>query len=80
MTLRHSTIVISAAALAFLVCSSGTLKAQTPTDTPRATNQTDIRQDDDSDWGWLGLLGLAGLGGLAGRRERDHVVATRRAT
>lgn len=78
MTLRHSTIVISAAA--FLACSSVTLKAQTPTDTPRETNQTDVRQDDNFNWGWLGLLGLAGLGGLAGRRERDHVVATRRAT
>ena len=78
MTLRHSTIVISAAV--FLMSSAATLKAQAPTDTPPATNQTDVRRDVDFDWGWLGLLGLLGLGGLAGRRERDHVVTTRRTT
>ena len=32
---------------------------------------TDVDRDDDNDnWGWLGLLGLAGLLGL---RRRDHV-------
>ena len=65
-------------AAAFLVCSSGTLNAQTPPETV-PNQQTDVRTDrDDSDhrdWGWLGLLGLAGLAGLAGRRS---VVTTTR--
>ena len=29
----------------------------------------DVYDDDDMDWGWIGLLGLAGLLGL---RRRDH--------
>lgn len=35
------------------------------------TTQT---EEDDQDWGWIGLLGLAGLAGLLRRdRPRDHV-------
>jgi MYXO-CTERM domain-containing protein len=75
MTLRHSTIVISAAV--FLMSSAATVKAQAPTDTPPATNQTDVRRDVDFDWGWLGLLGLLGLAGLAGRSRRDDVLVRR---
>jgi MYXO-CTERM domain-containing protein len=38
-----------------------------------STAQTDTRRDDDNrDWGWIGLLGLAGLLGLR-RRDREHV-------
>lgn len=37
----------------------------TPVTNPAATDD-----DDDTDWGWLGLLGLAGLLGLR-RRDRD---------
>ena len=33
--------------------------------------------DDDFDWGWLGLLGLLGLGGLM---RRDHGHTTHRDT
>jgi MYXO-CTERM domain-containing protein len=79
MTCKTSIIVISAVAI--LVSSAATLKAQTPPDqtTPPADAPTvtrDVDRDDDFDWGLLGLLGLLGLGGLAGRRE--HVVTTRR--
>ena len=35
------------------------------------------REDDDFDWGWLGLLGLAGLLGLK-KNERDVHVDARR--
>lgn len=35
-----------------------------------AAVQTDV-DDDDTDWGWVGLLGLAGLLGL--RRRDNHV-------
>ena len=47
--------------------------AQAPGDAndPATTVTTD--DDNDFDWGWLGLLGLIGLAGLAGRRDRDRV-------
>lgn len=58
--------------------------AQTP-DSPQTSGvRTDIGNDDnDSDWGWVGLLGLAGLLGLRRRdhddvRRVDHVDTTRR--
>jgi MYXO-CTERM domain-containing protein len=78
MTLKPSMIALSA--VAFLMSSAVTLKAQTPSDqTPPSAappvTQDVVDRDDDFDWGWIGLLGLLGLGGLAGRR--DHVVATR---
>jgi MYXO-CTERM domain-containing protein len=45
----------------------------TTTTTPSATTTREdvsVRKDDDrSNWGWLGLLGFAGLFGL--RRDRD---------
>jgi MYXO-CTERM domain-containing protein len=75
MSAKHSMIVISAAA--FLMSSAATLKAQAPTDTPPANNQTDTRPHRDFDWGWLGLLGLLGLGGLSGKRRREDVVVRR---
>ena len=33
--------------------------------------QEETAEEDDKDWGWLGLIGLAGLGGLLGLRRRD---------
>lgn len=49
----------------------------TTTDTTTAP-RTDVEtasydNDNDFDWGWLGLLGLAGLAGLAGRKRHDEV-------
>ncbi|MGB7444399.1 MAG: WGxxGxxG family protein [Coleofasciculaceae cyanobacterium] len=37
-------------------------------------------EDDDFNWGWLGLLGLLGLAGLAGnkRKEVNHVETVNR--
>jgi hypothetical protein len=35
------------------------------------------REDDDFDWGWLGLLGLAGLLGLKKNDRNVHVDARR---
>lgn len=29
-------------------------------------------EDNDSQWGWLGLLGLIGLAGLAGNKRHDE--------
>lgn len=31
----------------------------------------EIYEDDDFDWGWLGLIGLAGLAGLAGKKRSE---------
>ncbi|GET35591.1 WGxxGxxG family protein [Microseira wollei] len=54
-------------------------QAQTTT-TPGDTYTTTPRQgvdavndDNDFDWGWLGLLGLIGLAGLAGRKNEETV-------
>lgn len=38
-------------------------------DTATAPDRTVVTEDDDTDWGWLGLLGLLGLAGL---KRRDH--------
>jgi MYXO-CTERM domain-containing protein len=35
------------------------------------TDSEDVYEDNDMDWGWLGLLGLAGLAGLAGRKREE---------
>ena len=51
--------------------------AQTPNDPQVTAPQTGMADDDDTDWGWVGLLGLAGLLGL---RRRDHVDTTTRRT
>lgn len=44
---------------------------------PAAIAQDDVRttqvQDDDFDWGWIGLLGLIGLAGLMRRDRVDRV-------
>lgn len=31
----------------------------------------EVYEDDDFDWGWLGLIGLAGLAGLAGKKRSE---------
>ena len=61
-------------ACALPVAAQNTPAANTTTTTAPTASATrqdaDIRKDDDrSNWGWLGLLGLAGLLGL--RRDRD---------
>lgn len=35
-----------------------------------------VEEDNDFDWGWLGLLGLIGLAGLAGKKRHDHTNTT----
>lgn len=46
------------------------MAAQTPGRDTSMTQPRDLDDDDDMDWGWIGLLGLAGLLGL---RRRDNV-------
>jgi MYXO-CTERM domain-containing protein len=38
--------------------------------TPRTTV---VQQEDDTDWGWLGLLGLLGLAGLLPKKRKVEV-------
>ncbi|HBB32902.1 MAG TPA: hypothetical protein DDZ80_25975 [Cyanobacteria bacterium UBA8803] len=38
---------------------------------PNTNTDAGYTEDDDMDWGWLGLLGLAGLAGLAGRKRNE---------
>jgi MYXO-CTERM domain-containing protein len=51
--------------------------AETRADDRREVRTADRREDDDQDWGWLGLLGLAGLLGLMPRKKKEvHVRET----
>ena len=50
--------------------STGDMSRGTPTDMSMART-TDMSDDDDFNFGWLGLLGLAGLAGLG--RKKHHV-------
>jgi MYXO-CTERM domain-containing protein len=38
-------------------------------ETPRVV----VKEDNDTDWGWLGLLGLLGLAGLVPKKRRVEV-------
>lgn len=40
--------------------------------TPDDGTTTVVEEDNDQDWGWLGLLGLIGLAGLAGKKRHDE--------
>jgi hypothetical protein len=51
--------------------------ARTPAETGRVA---DTREDDDFEWGWLGLLGLLGLGGLLRRQDTRSYRASNAAT
>ncbi len=50
------------------------------------TTRTVVREEDGTDWGWIGLLGLAGLAGLMPRKravvvnDRDREPANRATT
>ncbi|MFM2311528.1 MAG: hypothetical protein RLZZ04_804 [Cyanobacteriota bacterium] len=45
---------------------------QAQTETPQ-TDSVEVvtREDNNFDWGWLGLLGLLGLAGLAGKKSHQ---------
>ncbi|NMG20667.1 WGxxGxxG family protein [Brasilonema bromeliae] len=44
----------------------------TAPNTTTDTRNTRTYNDNDFDWGWLGLLGLLGLAGLAGRKRHEE--------
>lgn len=78
MTLKRSTIPVLVAA-AILLGSATLLNAQQqppePVE-PATSPETTVTQEDDWDWGWLGLFGLLGLGGLAGLRRHETTGTT----
>lgn len=43
------------------------------TTTNANTTRTVVGEDDNTDWGWLGLIGLAGLAGLMPRKRAVEV-------
>lgn len=44
---------------------------QAQTETPQTDSVEVVTEDNDFDWGWLGLLGLLGLAGLAGKKKHQ---------
>jgi MYXO-CTERM domain-containing protein len=52
--------------------ATGTANTTMGPDTTMMSNTTPVRENEDHDYGWLGLLGLAGLLGL--RRREPTVV------
>lgn len=80
MKLSNISKVIGASVIAASVAVSFNLPASAQTETAPRTTDTTTRQEtynttqnDDFDWGWLGLLGLGGLAGLAGRKRTETV-------
>ncbi|BAU66479.1 hypothetical protein STA3757_38840 [Stanieria sp. NIES-3757] len=69
-------LAASAIATSLAVVPMVSVQAQTP-GTPNQTQDGYVQEDNDFDWGWLGLLGLIGLAGLAGKNKRhDNTVYT----
>jgi MYXO-CTERM domain-containing protein len=71
-------IAASVAVVPFTPPASAQTDTGTGTDTTTTTTapsaQVDNTADDnDTDWGWLGLLGLGGLAGLLGRKRHEEV-------
>jgi hypothetical protein len=79
-------LMISVLALGFFVVSASAqtgTESATGTGTVGSTASQTTRNNNDHDYGWIGLLGLAGLAGLLRKREahdRDRVDHTSRAT
>ncbi|ARV61790.1 hypothetical protein BZZ01_27020 [Nostocales cyanobacterium HT-58-2] len=66
-------VIAASMALPFtLPASAQTTPAPGTTAAPGTTTDTRTYNDNNFDWGWLGLLGLIGLAGLAGRKRPDE--------
>ncbi|MGB3200126.1 MAG: WGxxGxxG family protein [Nodosilinea sp.] len=66
-----------ALALSLTILPSLQSPAQATVGDPVVSDDSLVAEENDFDWGWLGLLGLIGLAGLKGR-DRHPVVATDR--
>jgi MYXO-CTERM domain-containing protein len=78
--MRNHNLSTLKASLLGLALAAGPLSAEAlaqatdPARTPTETRGTADTEDDDFDWGWVGLLGLIGLAGL---RRHDNPRAYR---
>lgn len=66
-------LTFGAVTVPFALSASAQTQAPGSTDTTGTQTQTDVADDNDADWGWLGLLGLFGLAGLARKRQDPNV-------
>jgi hypothetical protein len=79
--------MISVLAVSFFVVSAyaqtGANGSDTGSGTAGSTASQTTRNDNDHDYGWIGLLGLAGLAGLLRKRDvpdRERINHTSRST
>lgn len=52
------------------------LPASAQVNNPNA-DRREVYEDNNADWGWLGLIGLAGLAGLAGKNRQTPTTTYR---
>ncbi|MEB3281846.1 MAG: WGxxGxxG family protein [Lyngbya sp.] len=64
---------VSALALTLSILPSVHPASAQVTDDPVPNRTLEYEDDNDFDWGWLGLIGLAGLAGLRGRKHDETV-------
>ncbi|WP_017318904.1 WGxxGxxG family protein [Mastigocladopsis repens] len=68
-----TSVIALSMALPFTVpASAQTTTESGATTAPGTTTETRTADDNNFDWGWLGLLGLLGLAGLAGRKRNEE--------
>jgi hypothetical protein len=63
--------LLAASMIATSIAVVPMVSAQAQVQVPPAQERY-IEENDDFDWGWLGLLGLIGLAGLAGKNKRHN--------
>lgn len=72
--IAKASLLAAAVAVAPLSLPAQAQTTTTPGDTYTTSPRQDVNtanDDNDFDWGWLGLLGLIGLAGLAGRKHEE---------
>jgi MYXO-CTERM domain-containing protein len=75
--MRMKRIMAAIAALSLLAVPTLAQTTQPAPEQPATEPALTPADDDDYDWGWLGLLGLLGLAGLIRRNEPAVIVRDR---
>ncbi len=76
-TIRAGVFTLTLAAVPFAITASAQTNTNGNYSTTTAQTSRVAEQDDDTDFGWVGLLGLAGLAGLL--KKPKQVVVDRTA-